>query len=255
MRTLIALFLLAFSIGAGAQTTATNFTCNDCAGNPHDLFTELDSGDVIVISFVMPCATCLPPTLTAYNIVQSYATSHPGRVKMYIADDYANTTCASLDNWATSNNMPNSTRFSNTAVDMLDYGAAGMPKIVVLGGLTHHVYYNTNGSGNATQLQEAIDSALAETGVRNDAMEVNPLSVYPVPASGNVTLNFSSVENGIAVIDIFSVDGKKATSAQQSNVTTGNNVIEVSTAELSAGTYMITVSIGDRVMRSQIVIE
>ena len=69
------LFILLFLIGivSSAQTTATNFTANDCSGTPHTLFTELDAGKVVVIAFVMPCATCIAPTLSAYNHALSYA--------------------------------------------------------------------------------------------------------------------------------------------------------------------------------------
>jgi hypothetical protein len=84
MKKLILVFLVAlFSYVANGQT-ATNFTCNDCTGVSHTLFDELDAGNVIVLCWVMPCGSCIGPTLTTYNVVQSFATSHPGRVKLYI---------------------------------------------------------------------------------------------------------------------------------------------------------------------------
>lgn len=52
--------LLAFSqlllsgFMAFGQTTATDFTVNDCGGTSHNLFTELDAGKVIVLCWPMP---------------------------------------------------------------------------------------------------------------------------------------------------------------------------------------------------------
>lgn len=43
-----------FSVLLFSQTTATNFTVDDCNGVTHDLFTELDEGKVVIIAWVMP---------------------------------------------------------------------------------------------------------------------------------------------------------------------------------------------------------
>ncbi len=255
MKTFFTSLGLVLMLGLSAQSTATNFSCNDCAGNPHDLFTELDTGDVIVISWIMPCGSCIAPTLTAHNIVQSYASTFPGRVKMYVVDDVANSSCTVINSWTATNNMPIATEFSNAAIDMSDYGTAGMPKIVVLGGQWHKVYYNSNGAGNATALQTAIDSALAQTGVQPITANENSVVAYPVPSCDNVTLTFSSIDNGTATIDIYSVDGKKVKETEQQSVSTGVNNLVIGTAELSAGIYTVTVIVGDLARRTQIVIE
>ena len=92
--------LFYFSVGVVfAQTTATDFTTDDCNGMSHQLFTDLDAGNVIVIGWVMPCGPCATYTLPAYDAVQSFAISHPGRVHFYMADDYANSTCSYLSGW------------------------------------------------------------------------------------------------------------------------------------------------------------
>ena len=113
--------------------TATDFTANDCDGTSHNLFTELNSGKVIVICWVMPCSACKGPALTTQNVVNSYLTSHPHTVYMYMCDDYANTTCTSLDSWRNNNGITSATLFSDAAINMADYGGNGMPKIVVIG--------------------------------------------------------------------------------------------------------------------------
>lgn len=255
MRTLLLSAAMLFSVVAYSQATATNFNCNDCQGTPHDLFTELDTGSVIVMAWVMPCATCVGPSLTAYNIVQSYAASYPGRVKFYIVDDYANTTCVALTNWATSNNMPGTTTFVDASISMSDYGTPGMPKIVVLGGLTHTVYYNMNGAGSSVQLQNAINSALAETGVTETDEQGYGMNANFNRFSGTLTINLSVVQSGKAVVNIYSLNGREVAGVERQIVCSGKNPIEIAMADLTPGIYLVMVTLSDRVLSTRIIAE
>ncbi len=145
----------------GIGTPAVDFTVMDCAGATHNLFNELDNNKIIVIAWVMPCSTCITDPLAASNIVNNYASSHPGRVKFYLVDDYANTPCNGLDGWALAYGFSNITTFSHSDISMSGYGVDGMPKIVVLGGSNHRVYYNENESSigvNAAIVQALTDN-------------------------------------------------------------------------------------------------
>ena len=140
--------------------TATDFTANDCDGVQHNLFTELDAKTIVILAWVMPCATCVTDPLATFNIVQTYATSHPGQIAFYLVDDYANTACSGFDAWANFYGLGATTKFSDASISMSDYGTDGMPKIVVLGGSNHQVYFNKNSSSEG--VKEAIDQALAD---------------------------------------------------------------------------------------------
>ena len=108
------LFILLSLINIGITLgQATDFTTDDCNGVTHNLFDSLDAGNVIVIAWVMPCSPCATYSMPAYSAVQSFSSSHPGRVHFYMADDYANTSCSSLSSWGNNYNMPNSTFFFN----------------------------------------------------------------------------------------------------------------------------------------------
>jgi hypothetical protein len=124
------------------------------------LFTELNDNTIVVIAWVMPCSTCIADPLSALNIVDEYATSNPGRVVFYLVDDYAKTNCANLAGWANFYGFDNATKFSDASIKMDDYGVDGMPKIVVLGGANHQVYFNKNRSSDG--VREAIDKALSD---------------------------------------------------------------------------------------------
>lgn len=231
----------AFSMSA---QTATNFTANDCAGNTHDLFTELNAGKVIVIAWVMPCAGCTAATQTANLVVQNYAVSNPGQVIMYVVDDYGNTQCNSLNNWVNTNSIVDVTIFSDSSIDMTAYGGVGMPKIVVLGGgFGHGVYFNENNNAaeDSLGIANAIDSALADvTGI---ILPVVPAlnSVFPNPSDLSSTLLISAAQPVAATIDIVNELGQVVKPVFNGNLVQGENRFLIPTADLPAGTYFIRV--------------
>lgn len=242
LRTTVLAATLAFTGAANAQT-AVNFIGTDCAGNSHDLFAELDAGKVIVVSWVMPCSSCLGPSLTAYNIVQSYASSNPGQVLMYVVDDYANTSCTSLASWVNNNNMPNTTKFVDAAFSMTDYGTAGMPKIIVLGGGTAHtVFFNQNNTaaGDATGIQNAIDAALA-TGINDGATIFSAVNVFPNPAGEDASVSISLANAADVQVDIIDQLGRDVMTVFSGPMLAGDNKTTFSVATLPDGVYFLRI--------------
>lgn len=234
MKKLLTAILVFFAISSFAQT-AVNFNCNDCAGVNHDLFSEHNAGKVIVICWVMPCASCKGPTLTTYNVVKSFETAYPGRVKLYIVDDYANTSCNSLNSWCNTNGFTDAVRFSNAAIKMSDYGSPGMPKIVVTGNTTHHVYYNSNNTVNATSLQNAITAAINDFAVAIEKPEEARSIIYPNPADAKVTIDLSSFNGESVKARLFNSQGQEI----NTNVLCFDTVIEISTEKLPSGVYIV----------------
>jgi hypothetical protein len=179
---------------AYAQNTATDFTTNDCNGDPHTLFDELDNDQVIVIAWVMPCAPCATYAGYASDAVQSFATSHPGKVKYYLADDFGNSPCSYLTGWVANYNITADAIFSDALLDMHDYGTIGMPKVVVLGQNTHTIYYNKN-DNQTTQIgvENAITLALTPlVGIDEQAENDMNLTAYPNPTNGIINVEYSS---------------------------------------------------------------
>jgi hypothetical protein len=233
---------------ASYAQTATNFTCNDCSGVSHDLFTELDAGKVIVICWVMPCGSCVGPSLTTSNVVKSFNETHPGKVFMYLVDDFANTNCTSLNSWANGNNINNATLFSNSAIDMMDYGSTGMPKVVVVGDVNHQVFYNANNSVNATALQSAINTAInaTTTGMFEDKSEFSSVSFFPNPSNTSSSVTFALKETSNIQVEIHNQTGQLVSAQSFTNLQAGENKIELNTAVLSNGLYFLKLSDGAR---------
>ena len=234
-KTLLIIFAILTSLGfAYAQTTATNFTTNDCDGISHTLFDELDDDKVIVISWVMPCNPCATYAGYAADAVQAFATSHPGRVKHYLADDYANSTCSYLSGWASNYNISTDAVFSDGQLDMSDYGTPGMPKVVVLGKNSHTIYYNKN-DNTITQIdvEDAITLALTATvGIDEEATNLQ-LNAYPNPTTGFINIEYTS--QSPVQFDVINMLGEKVLSQNTNN--TKNATVDVS--NLTKGIYFL----------------
>jgi hypothetical protein len=232
-------FLLLSGTFTFGQTIATDYTVNDCSGTSHHLFAELDAGKVVVIAFVMPCSSCISPSLSAYNIVQSYASSNPGRVVFYLSDDVGTTSCSTLSTWANTNGLSGVPIFSNAAVHESSYGTGGMPKIVVLGGTNHSVYYSKNGTLTTSTFQTAINSALNAAGIDEKTNSNFQLTVFPNPASINVSVNYTLDQNSDVTMDIYNMLGEKVKTVVAEKEILGKHHIDINVESLNSGCYFV----------------
>jgi len=235
-KTLMIITAILTTLGfAYAQTTATDFTTNDCNGISHTLFDELDNDKVIVIAWVMPCAPCATYAGYASDAVQSFSTSHPGIVKYYLADDYGNSTCSNLAGWAANYNITTDAIFSDALLNMTDYGTLGMPKVVVIGKNTHTIYYNEN-DNKTTQIgvENAITLALTPlVGVNEQAENNLNLTAYPNPTTGIINVEYTS-ETPVQ-FDVINMLGENVFSQNTNN--TKKTTIDVS--NLNKGLYFL----------------
>ncbi|MDO9510691.1 MAG: T9SS type A sorting domain-containing protein [Bacteroidales bacterium] len=254
------LTLLAFSLISltYSQQTATNFTCNDCNGTSHDLFTELDSGKVIVLCWVMPCGSCVNPSNIAYNLVTSYQSTNPGQVLFYMVDDYANTSCNALNNWGNLYGIPASSfslRFSNSTINMLDYGSEGMPKTVIVAGPSHGVFYNMNNTNNPALMERAIDSALQtinQTGIGSNLSF--PYRIYPNPAHDRFMISFHSNHSDYTSIKLINMMGITVKDVDVRYIN-GDNNLSISCDNIPRGTYFINMITKDGHISSKVTIQ
>ena len=252
----IGFFLLSLSFQVIAQT-ATNFTEDDCEGNSHTLFEELDEGKIIVIEWVMPCGSCSYFGGTAYDAVQSFSESHPGLVEFYLTDDYANTSCSSISSWGNTNNMENHTAFSSSAINMSDYGTDGMPKVVVLAGSTHQVYYNeNNGSISENGVTEAINTAINSVAINELGKTLKTLNTYPNPSKGTISVEFTIEDNTNSSLDVFTVLGEKLSSINLVNYNSNEEIkIDLDLSGQAKGMYLIYLNDSENKQSKMITLE
>jgi hypothetical protein len=245
----------AFSAFALNAQTATNFNCNDCNNINHDLFAELDAGNVVVLCWVMPCGSCIGGASTGATSAQSFNASYPGRVKYYLSDDSGNTPCNSLALWASTNGIHPDASFSNSSIDMDDYGGPGMPKTVVLGGTSHTVFYDVNGPVNSTSLEAAISNALAATGIENQSSVLAGINLFPNPANNSTTmLTYNLVQNADVTVDVYNTLGAKVISLPAGEQIPGEHEIPLDLSTLSNGVYFISLGAGEASLTTKFII-
>ena len=240
-------FLLAGITNISAQT-ATDFTLNDCSGASHSLFSELDGGKVIVITWVMPCSACIGVAGTAAATVQGYASSNPGRVKFYLVDDIGNTSCNSLNNWANANSINTDAAFSNAMIKMTDYGSQGMQKTVVLGGADHSIFYTLNdATPPVSVLKTAIDNALASTASvsENHNLILGISSVFPNPVVNYTNISYNLNKSSNVTIDVFNLLGEKVTGVSLGIQSSGKQEYRLSLESFKEGIYFIRLNAGE----------
>ena len=202
---------LTMATGLQAQTTALDFTAADCAGTNHNLFTELDAGDVVILEMVMMgCQPCVTAANSLKNAVLPNV-SDPNRVKLYSIGFTNSINCTQMNDWKTTNGFTH-TVFAGMSAQTTHYGGMGMPTIAVVGGgSAHTVYFSQQGhsaSDNPTILA-AIESALtASVGI--DEAGASTFSVHPNPAVD--VLNFDLAEwTSARVLDL---QGREVLTAQ-----------------------------------------
>ena len=158
-----------------------------------------------------------------------------------MADDYANTSCSTLQTWASNYGMGKSTIFSNTAISMSDYGQDGMPKIVVLGGGgAHKVYYNKNFT--SAGIDEAIELAIAESepvATKNEFIDYLALNTFPNPATESMFFEFTLKEASEVHVDIVNLAGEVVASMHKSYSTPGNYKSSFDVTSWSQGAYIL----------------
>ena len=234
--------LLLATAASFAQTTATDWTAPDCSSTSHNLFTELNSGKVIVFVWVMPCGTCVLPAQTAYNTVQNFATSNPGKVVYYLADDLGDAGCTALNDFVNNNsvgNTANMTIFSNSGnlINENDFGGSGMPHIIVMGGPNHQIFFNKKGSAanDASGLTTAINQAIGATSVASLNNEIS-FSVAPNPLTDHVSISYTKA---VRKITVTAMNGQVVKEEVYKN---GKMNPVVSMPQIANGVYMVKVT-------------
>lgn len=226
----------------GFAINATDFTATDCASTSHNLFTELAAGKVVVMTWVMPCSACIGSASTASSTVA--AMGNPN-VVFYLIDDAGNTSCSTLNSWATTNSITYNASFGNAGnlINMTDYGTSGMPKTVVIGP-SGFVSFNVNGTISQTALQTAINNSL--TGI-NEPTKVNlGLNVFPNPSSATTAkINFTLSKSADVTIEVVNELGQKISTVSLGNQSAGKQEYQINLESLSAGVYFVKLNAGE----------
>lgn len=228
----------------GIAQTAVNFTCNDCYGVNHDLFTAIDSGKVVVICWVEPCGGCADASLVSATLVETYNEVYPGKVAMFLVDDFANTSCLELISWANMFGIHPTTFFSDAVISMLDYGEPGMPKVVVVADADHHVFFIGNNIIDYSALEAGISNAIEATFTGFSELIGGDFNVriFPNPCKEKVTISLNLKDRATIQTVITDQAGRIIELKVWNDLPEGSNLLELNIPSLEEGLYFLKLS-------------
>ena len=241
-----------------AQTTGMQFSGKDCNGNSVDLFADLDAGKVVILHFFMPsCGSCPPPAQKIQAMANNINKMHPGKVKGYAFPFQNSTTCSYAASWVSSNNLGTLyTAMDSGAAQVAHYGGFGMPTVVVLGGTDHKVLYSTLSfsTSDTTEMRNKILAQITgTTGISDLPSSVNAFSIFPNPATDNVSINLDLKEGSNICIDIIDISGKQVAiiSDEKSN---GIVTKQFSTLSLPSGNYYVRLKVNGKTATQSLIV-
>lgn len=238
MKKLFTLIAFSFTAFAAQAQTAPDFTAKDCSGTSHNLYTDLASGKVVIINWVMPCSACVDASSHCSGALKNYAQS--ANVIHYLLDDMGDQDCSYITNWATSSGVDMSKVVildnKNNVVNEANYTGTGMPHIMVVGGPNHKVYFNGKNAAadDTAAIKNAITSAFSDLGVGTVNKKLN-FSLTPNPAKDKLSVTYSQPIRNISVLTL---------SGQLVKEEAFGNVINpsINISGIPAGIYMVNIT-------------
>lgn len=236
-------FATLFANYSFAQTTAMDFTMNDCNRQMHNLFSELDQNNVIILEFFMlSCGSCIVAGDKLDAMHTQLEQEFPGKVKFYHFGYSNNYTCTDISNWVTSNGY-NSTPFDSGGAQVAYYGGMGMPTVAVVAGTQHQVLFSnvgfsTNDTATIASATRSFFSSIS--GVKNvlpSSVEKYTVSPNPVSEIANVELTLNEATD--LKIQIVNINGQVIREVLSEKVQKGFFFKNISVADLNAGIYFV----------------
>lgn len=215
------------------QTIAPDWSLTDCNGTPHQLYAYLNNEEVVIMEFAMGCAGCTdaaPPLIGKRN---TYAITHPGKVKAMYMDYWAGNDCATdILPVAGSYDFDGIFGHCNTEKSYYFGSNSPMPGIVVAAGSQHKVIYQqmSFAAADTVAIGQAIDSFFMAVSIPETLQANNQLLVYPDPAQDDLSVQTS----GAAYLAVMDITGKQVAGFY----TTG--ILHINIANWPRGMYLIS---------------
>lgn len=236
-----------------SQTTAMNFSGQDCNGNNVDLFSDLDAGKAVMLIFYMPnCGSCPPVASKMQTMANNINTAHPGLVKAYAFPYQNSTTCAYSSNWVMNNSLSLFAPMDSGAVQVAYYGGFGMPTVVLLGGDNRDVLFVTQdfNTADTTTMRDLILSTFT-AGVEAQTTLQN-VSTYPNPAVDIVTVNFEALQGAELSMQITDLSGKSVMTFEKEKFNKGQFEKQIDISSIPAGSYIVSLEMNGTLVTQKI---
>jgi hypothetical protein len=254
IRPILLFTVLMAGINGSAQTTAMDFTLDDCNGNPQHLFADLDAGQAVIIEYFMTsCASCVVAGDALEAMKSDLLAEFPGMVKSY-AFGYTNSySCATVSNWVTTNGY-SAIPSDSGATQVAYYGGFGMPTVVIVAGSSHLILgspYIGFSVSDTTLMADDIRDFFASAGV--EALTGSTmLNIYPNPANTDFRVDFTLDQESDVQIRIIDLTGKVILGLPVEKLAAGPVSKLLNVSEIAAGNYILQISINEQIENKKI---
>lgn len=127
---------------------------------------------------------------------------------------------------------------------------------------TEHSVEDFNDLGVVVWVQQADKTVLNATNAISTPLSVGgvdqlntEISIYPNPATTNASISIAVEGSNVATIQVMDVVGKTVINLGNVNLMSGKNLLDLNTANLDGGVYIVQVTIDGQVSTSQLVIQ
>ena len=238
-----------------AQTTAMDFTMDDCLnGDTYHFFDVLDSDNVVIMEFFMTCSSCVTAAHEIEAMQNQLNNEFPGKVKFYQIAFTNSYTCATILSWYTTNGF-NAIPFDSGGTLVAYYGGFGMPTVAVAAGPNHQVLFTDVGwsTGDTTLIAAAVRNYYNTASVNEiSTSQNNSLEVFPNPAEQFITVKIPVDKSSHLQLQLTDVSGKIVKDIFNDEISAGIFEMKVDISSLAIGTYMIKAAMNNRTTFSKV---
>jgi len=229
---------------SNAQTTAMDFTKNDCDGNPHHLFSELDSGNVIIMEFIMTCSSCISAGHAIETMMSDLEIQFPGKVRLYQIAYTNSYTCATMQGFKTNNNFSSSV-FDQGASLVAYYGGFGMPTVAIAAGSNHDVLYTNVGFAPTDTAQAGIAIRTFMTTLSSNDLpgSVTSFTSFPNPGKDFLSVQLNLKSNSSVRLQLVDLSGKLVKEYFSEYLRSGVFERKIDVSGVAPGHYMLKAAI------------
>lgn len=243
MKFKITLFAMILAVSSlHAQTTAMDFTMNDCNGQMHHLYSELDSGNVVIMEFFMlSCSACIEAGDALEPMYNQIKSSCSDKIKFYHIGYTNSYTCAQITNWV-NNNGYNSVPFDSGGVQTAYYGGMGMPTIAIAAGPSHKVLFTSVGflPADTAAVGDSIRTffGCATSGISEPQL-ISSISVYPNPVADIGSVSLNTKRPGTFRLELLNIEGQTISLLKDEYLASGNWSGTFSVKGIPRGFYLL----------------
>lgn len=255
---LVLLFSTMITVTSFAQMTAMDFNRKDCNGNNQNLYSDLNSGKVVIMEYFMTsCAPCPAAGTVLENMKAHLLSQFPGKIKSYSIAFNNTYSCSTVINWVNTYSFT-TIPMDSGAAQVAYYGGMGMPTIVIAAGSNHQLLGNpyigfTN--SDTTQMASNIRSFLSsQVGIEENSLSIGNVTIYPNPSHSELKLNYFVKDAGQITIELIDVTGKlvKLLSIETTNTGFYNRSFNIQ--QIPSGFYSLRISNGNTLLNKKITI-